>query len=81
LVHQVTPASELPTALQSLVESTKRQARGTILKHRQLLAESQGRSLAQTYEAEAITMKASAGAHDGREGVAAFVEKRPPNFA
>lgn len=81
LVHQVTPSSELPTALQSLVESVKRQARGTILKHRQLLADSQGRSLSQTYEAEAITMKGSAGAHDGREGVAAFVEKRPPNFA
>jgi len=81
LVHQVTPASELPTALQSLVESVKRQSRGSILKHRQLLAESQGRTLAQSYEAEAITMKASAGGGDGREGVAAFVEKRPPNFA
>jgi 2-(1,2-epoxy-1,2-dihydrophenyl)acetyl-CoA isomerase len=81
LMHQVTPNSEMPTALQALVDAAKRQSRGSILKHRQLLTESQGRTLAQAYEAEAITMKASAGGADGREGVAAFVEKRPPNFS
>jgi 2-(1,2-epoxy-1,2-dihydrophenyl)acetyl-CoA isomerase len=80
LVHQVVPASELSTALTSLVEAAKAQSRGSLLRHRQLLLESQGRTLAQTYEAEAITMKASAGGADGREGVAAFVEKRPPKF-
>jgi 2-(1,2-epoxy-1,2-dihydrophenyl)acetyl-CoA isomerase len=80
LVHQVTPNSDIPTALQGLVEAVKKQSRGSILTHRQLLAESQGRTLAQSYEAEAITMKASAGGADGREGIAAFVEKRPPNF-
>lgn len=80
LVHQVTPASELPTVLATLVESAKQQSRGSILRHRQLLIDSQGRTLASTYEAEAVTMKASAGGADGREGIAAFVEKRPPTF-
>jgi 2-(1,2-epoxy-1,2-dihydrophenyl)acetyl-CoA isomerase len=81
LVHQVTPGSELPTAMQGLVDAVKKQSRGSILKHRQLLQDSQGRTLAQSYEAEAISLKASAGGNDGREGVAAFVEKRPPNFS
>jgi 2-(1,2-epoxy-1,2-dihydrophenyl)acetyl-CoA isomerase len=81
LVHQVTPASELSTSLQGLVDAVKKQSRGSILRQRQLLGESQGRTLAQSYEAEALLMKTSAGGSDGREGVAAFVEKRPPNFS
>ena len=81
LVHQVTPASELPAALTKVVEGMKLQSRAALLRNRQLLAESQGRSLAATYEAEGMTMKVSAAGADGREGVAAFVEKRAPKFS
>ena len=80
LVHQVAPASDVPTALAKLVESAKLQSRSSLLRNRQLLTESQGRTLAQSYEAEALGIKASAGGADGREGVAAFVEKRAPKF-
>ncbi|HEX7898234.1 MAG TPA: enoyl-CoA hydratase/isomerase family protein, partial [Planctomycetota bacterium] len=45
LVHQVTANSDIPTALQGLVDAAKKQSRGSILKHRHLLAESQGRTL------------------------------------
>lgn len=80
LVQRVVAASEVQKALEELVERTKLQSRSAILRNRQLLIESQGRALAATFEAEAILMKTSAGTQDGREGITAFVEKRPPKF-
>ena len=80
LVHQVIPQSELVKNFEQLVEKTKLQSRSVFAKHRQLLAESQARTLAASYEAEAMAMKIAASQTDGREGIEAFVAKRPPKF-
>jgi 2-(1,2-epoxy-1,2-dihydrophenyl)acetyl-CoA isomerase len=80
LVHQVIPQSELVKNFEQLVEKTKLQSRSVFAKHRQLLAESQSRTLAASYEAEAMAMKIAASQSDGREGIEAFVAKRPPKF-
>ena len=80
LVHRVVAASEVQKTVEELIERTKLQSRSSILRNRQLLLDSQGRTLAATFEAEAILMKTAAGTQDGREGITAFVEKRPPKF-
>jgi 2-(1,2-epoxy-1,2-dihydrophenyl)acetyl-CoA isomerase len=67
-------------AFETLVEKTKLQSRSVFAKHRQLLAESQARTLQASYEAEALAMKIAASQPDGREGIEAFVAKRPPKF-
>lgn len=80
LVHQVQAQSDLVKKFEELVERTKLQSRAIFAKNRQLLLDSQARTLAQTYEAEAMAMKIAAGTSDGREGIEAFVAKRPPKF-
>lgn len=47
---------------------------------RRLLLEGLGRSLEDQLECEARTISRAAGHRDGREGIAAFVAKRPPVF-
>jgi 2-(1,2-epoxy-1,2-dihydrophenyl)acetyl-CoA isomerase len=66
--------------MEELIERTRLQSRASILRNRQLLIESQGRTLEATLEAEATLIKTCAGLPDGREGIMAFVEKRPPKF-
>lgn len=80
LVHQVIPQSDLVKAFEGLIEKTMLQSRHIFAKHRQLLVDSQARTLAQSYEAEALAMKIAASQNDGREGIEAFVAKRPPKF-
>jgi enoyl-CoA hydratase/carnithine racemase len=76
----VIPQSELVKAFEGLVDRSKLQSRHLFSKNRQLLLESQARTLAATYEAEALAMKIAASQPDGREGIEAFVAKRPPKF-
>ncbi|HXX94824.1 MAG TPA: enoyl-CoA hydratase-related protein, partial [Planctomycetota bacterium] len=80
LIHRVVPRSEVDKTIGELIERMKLQSRGSILRNRQLLLESQGRALGPTMEAESVLMKTCAGMPDGREGIVAFVEKRPPKF-
>jgi 2-(1,2-epoxy-1,2-dihydrophenyl)acetyl-CoA isomerase len=80
LVHRVIASSDLQKAVEELVERMKLQSRSSIMRNRQLLLESQGRTLAQSYDAEAEGIRVSAGTVDGREGMTAFVEKRAPKF-
>jgi 2-(1,2-epoxy-1,2-dihydrophenyl)acetyl-CoA isomerase len=80
IVHQVVPQSELVKNFETLVEKTKLQSRALFAKNRLLLLESQARTLAETYEAEALAMKICSGTPDGREGIEAFVGKRAPKF-
>jgi 2-(1,2-epoxy-1,2-dihydrophenyl)acetyl-CoA isomerase len=80
IVHQVIPQSELVKAFETLVEKTKLQSRGIFAKNRKLLLEGQSRTLAASYEAEAMAIKIAAGTPDGREGIEAFTTKRPPKF-
>src|SRR6185436_4568927 len=67
MIHHIVPQSELVKKFEELVERSKLQSRSLFLKNRQLLLESQARTLAQTYEAEAMAMKIAAGTPDGRE--------------
>jgi 2-(1,2-epoxy-1,2-dihydrophenyl)acetyl-CoA isomerase len=80
LVHRVAAPSDLVKLLEELAQKAAVQSRSSILRNRQLLADAAGRTLAQTYEAEALMMKTCAGSADGREGIAAFLEKRAPKF-
>ena len=80
LLHRVVPPSEVDKTVAELIEKMKLQSRSSILRNRQLLLESQGRALGPTFDAESVLMKTSAGMPDGREGITAFVEKRPPKF-
>jgi len=80
IVHQVVPQSDLVKGFETLVEKTKLQSRSLFAKNRQLLLEGQARTLAQSYEAEALAMKICASQPDGQEGIDAFVTKRPPKF-
>ena len=80
LVHKVVPESDIKGAVEQLVEKVSKQARMAIARNRKLLLESQGRSIAESMEAEAILIKTSAATNDGSEGVRAFVEKRAPSF-
>lgn len=80
LVHRVMAPSEVTKAVEELVARAQVQSRSAILRNRQLLLDSGGRGLAQAFEAEAVLIKTSAGTQDGREGIGAFVEKRPPKF-
>lgn len=81
LIHKVVAPSELVKEFEGLIERTKLQWRGLFQKNRQLLLEGQNRSLAQTYEAEALQMKTCVSLPDGQEGIAAFLAKRPPKFS
>jgi 2-(1,2-epoxy-1,2-dihydrophenyl)acetyl-CoA isomerase len=80
MVHQVIAQSDLVKTFEALVEKTKLQSRSVFAKNRQLLADSAARTLQAAYEAEAMAMKIAASQPDGREGIEAFVAKRPPKF-
>ena len=80
LIHHVVAPSEVDKTIAELVERAKLQSRSAILRNRQLLLESQGRALSATLEAESALIKTSAAMADGREGILAFLEKRPPKF-
>lgn len=80
LLHRVTPVEEVGKAIEEIVERVSLQSPGAIVRTRQLLLEGGARSLALTYEAEAMMMKTSAATKDGREGIQAFIEDRPPVF-
>ena len=80
IVHHVIPQSDLVKNFEALVEKTKLQSRAVFAKNRKLLLDSQARTLAAAYEAEAMALKISAAQQDGREGIEAFVAKRPPKF-
>jgi 2-(1,2-epoxy-1,2-dihydrophenyl)acetyl-CoA isomerase len=80
LVHRVVATADLVKTLEELVQKASAQSRASVMRNRQLLAESGGRTLGQTFEAETLLLKTSAGSSDGREGIQAFLEKRPPKF-
>jgi 2-(1,2-epoxy-1,2-dihydrophenyl)acetyl-CoA isomerase len=53
---------------------------GALGRIKTLLRESAGRDLAAQLDAETAAMAQSAASDEGREGVAAFVERRAPRF-
>jgi 2-(1,2-epoxy-1,2-dihydrophenyl)acetyl-CoA isomerase len=80
IVNRVVPAAELEAEAMALA---RRLAAGPTLAYgrtRALLADAFERDLASQLEAERQAFKASTRTADFREGVAAFLDKRPPRF-
>lgn len=80
LVNQVAPYGELDNAVMTLA---RRLAAGPALAYAQIkraLNMGDSGSLAEALEAEATGQATCIQSNDFREGVTAFIEKRPPNF-
>ncbi|WP_205820887.1 enoyl-CoA hydratase/isomerase family protein [Methylobacterium nonmethylotrophicum] len=80
LVNRVVPADEFPAAVEALAE---RLAAGSLVAcgaMKRLLRASFARSFPDQLAAEAESFLACAASPDFREGVAAFIAKRPPRF-
>jgi len=80
LVNRVVPAGEIDAAVQALARSLAAGPALAIRNTRRLLRESQGRSLGDQLTAEAASFGACAATPDFKEGVTAFIEKRPARF-
>jgi 2-(1,2-epoxy-1,2-dihydrophenyl)acetyl-CoA isomerase len=81
LVNRVVPAADLESAVAALVDSLVTGPVMAIRNAKRLLRESPGRTLAEQLDAEAVSFGACAGTDDFVEGITAFLEKRPPDFA
>ncbi|SHL53874.1 enoyl-CoA hydratase/isomerase family protein [Hymenobacter psychrotolerans] len=81
LVNRVVPAAELLSVsiklLQQMLERAPRALRGVL----QAVAATQQGSLQDGYTAEAVAFEACCQTQDFREGVQAFLEKRPARFS
>jgi 2-(1,2-epoxy-1,2-dihydrophenyl)acetyl-CoA isomerase len=80
LLHRIVAAADVQKAVEELAARAQLQSRSAIARNRELLLSGQGRTLAQSFEAEAAAIRTAAATSDGREGVRAFVEKRAPRF-
>lgn len=81
LLHRVVAPSAVERELAELLERLSSQGREATLRSRSLLAGSLAGTLGEAMEREERSMAERAASAEGREGLAAFVEKRPPRFA
>ena len=81
LVTEVVPADELEARVQSLADHIASAARGSSSAVKKLLLASFTHNLEDQMALEARLIAACADSPDGREGIDAFLTKRPPNFA
>jgi 2-(1,2-epoxy-1,2-dihydrophenyl)acetyl-CoA isomerase len=80
LVSEVLPADELPARAGELAELFAAMATRAVWETKRLLDLSETATLEQQLEAEAVTQAQLVQTADFAEGVAAFLEKRPPAF-
>ena len=80
LAARVLPDDELDGEARALAAGIAGRSRGAAVAVKRLLAQSPTSSLADQLDAETDAIAAAADTPDGREGVAAFLEKRPPRF-
>ena len=80
IVNKVVPAPELDAAVNAIVESIVGGPVGALRNAKRLLRESQGRSLSEQLQAEAVSFAQCAATPDFVEGVRAFTGKRKPRF-
>jgi 2-(1,2-epoxy-1,2-dihydrophenyl)acetyl-CoA isomerase len=80
LVSRVVPDADLAGEADALAARLAAGPAGAYAAVKRLLRASGSASLAEQLAAEAEAIAANAGSADGREGVAAFLEKRPPVF-
>jgi 2-(1,2-epoxy-1,2-dihydrophenyl)acetyl-CoA isomerase len=80
LVSRVVPAEELPEAARDVAARLAALAPGAVARTKQALQAAAYSSFEEALELEA-RLQGEAGAHpDHAEGIAAFIEKRPPRF-
>ena len=80
LVNKVVPADDFPAELERSAVHLASLPTRAIGATKRLLAEAPHLTLAETLEREALAQAEQAGSDDFAEGVAAFLEKRPPRF-
>lgn len=80
LVTRAVDDAELDAAVRAQAEALARAATGAVGAARALLAESYGTGLEAQLEREARAIAAAGGSADCKEGVAAFLERRKPEF-
>ena len=80
LVNRVVPLADVDATVAGMVRSLAEGPRLAIRNAKRLMRESLARSLSGQLDAEAASFAACAGTPDFAEGIAAFLEKRPPQF-
>jgi enoyl-CoA hydratase/carnithine racemase len=81
LVNRLCDRDELDAALEQLISELRGSAPQTLALAKRLVAEAEDHILAEGLIAERDTTAPLIASTDGREGVTAFVERRPPRFA
>lgn len=79
-IDQIVPDAELRTSAEALAERLRHSAPGAIAGIKNLCAGIDERSLADQLALERSILVRQAGGDNAREGILAFVEKRPPQF-
>ena len=80
LIHQVLPAAEVDDAVEGLVATLARSATVAVGLTKWLMNSGREQSLLDHHRNEAFAMELSSRSEDFREGLAAFQEKRDPEF-
>jgi enoyl-CoA hydratase/carnithine racemase len=80
LVNRVVPAERLDAEVQSLARSIMAKSRAVVAAGKKIFYEQIGASLDQAYRVATAAMVDNVKTVDGKEGVAAFVEKRKPRW-
>ena len=80
LVHRVVPDGEIRSAATRLARQIAAGPIGAYGRIKRLLGGSADRTLSEQLAAEADAVSFGAGTAEGREGVAAFLQRRPPRF-
>ena len=81
LVARVVPADELAACVDGVVATLLAGARGSFATTKRLLRDTAEPAPEARLRAESLAIRANAGSPDGREGVTAFLEKRPASFS
>lgn len=81
LINQVVPADELMQAAQEWANMLAQGSRMSNSSVKKLLLHSDASDLESQMDLESRTIAANSATQDGREGVAAFLEKRKPEFS
>ena len=80
LVNQVVPDDEVDAATAALAQQFADGPAWALGHAKRVVYQGYESPLEEAAELEGVTIAAAMSTHDGREGIAAFVEKRAPNF-